>query len=85
MHHTTLIIRGAGVNGVIHVGFRRWVIEIAKAHNCLCTAINEGDTVRVHLTGFSFDLENVIRRVKAGPPGARILEVTITNEGGNIF
>jgi acylphosphatase len=71
--HVTVI--GSGVNGVIHVGFRRWLAENGKANGLRVQAHNEGEQVKATIEG---DTDQVIALLKAcrhGPPRARVLDV----------
>jgi acylphosphatase len=73
-------VRGSGSNGVIHVGFRRWILQQAVALNCTCTAINVGDTVELFASGEYANVHILLARARIGPPNSRVLGVTIEKE-----
>ena len=73
-------VTGTGTNGVIHVGFRRWAVQLAIDFNCDCTAENTGDTVKLVITGRPIDVRVLLAKLRYGPPGSRVLGITIDKE-----
>lgn len=73
-------VHGYGTQGVIHVGFRRWIIGQALDLGLDCMAFNQGSTVEVVATGDPLMLRILVARARNGPPNSRVLAVTVTKQ-----
>lgn len=76
-HLIRAIVHGSGAQGVIHVGFRSWIVRQATELGCDCTAENVGDTVAVTAVGEALSLKLLMARARNGPGLSRVLSVRI--------
>lgn len=76
--HVTII--GSGVNGVIHVGFRRWLCENGEHMGLQVRAHNQGEQVHACIIGDSSSVVELIKACRFGPKRARVLDVLATIE-----
>ena len=73
-------VRGSSINGVIHVGYRRWIVQQAITLNCSCIAENVGPTVKLLIEGQFAEAHILLAKARVGPPNSRVLSVTIDKE-----
>lgn len=72
-------VHGHGVSGVQHVGFRRYITEVASRNGVTCEATNNtvDYTVELILSGPSESVLRTIDAAKQGSPRARVTHVDV--------
>ena len=71
------IVSGSGVNGVVHVGYRLWLMNLTQQLSCELDVQNRGEQVLFDVSGAPEDIRYILAQAHKGPPRARVLDVHI--------